>query len=183
MSATTNKPADNKLTPADVVSHPDFRFVTIASLKSIGFKKDFDEPIQNTALSILYNGVGDENLSLTTIIYNHARWANAKRKRDIQREEKRPLILNNWSALENYIDSRESNTVESLDFAKVVMNGLPKRKSHILKRFFYENIGQTEIADELGITSQSVSEQIRFFCKKVKKDYENTSRKNLSNCG
>lgn len=173
----------NKLTAGDVVAHEDFRFIAIAALKSIGFKKDFDEPIQKTALSVLYNGIGDENLSLATIIYNHARWANAKRKRDIQKEESRPLILNNWSALDNYVDPRESNTVESLDFTNVVLKGLPKRKSHILKRFFYEDVGQTEIANELGITSQAVSEQIRFFCKKVKKDYENTSRKNLSNCG
>lgn len=176
----------NKLTAGEVLSHEDFRFITIAALKSIGFKKDFDEPIQKTALSILHNGVGDENISLTTIIYNHAKWANCKRKREIDRENRNPRELTNFCqfALKNTPDSKiNSEAVESFDFAEAILKGLPRRKSHILKRFFYEDVGQTEIANELGITSQAVSEQIRFFCKKVKKDYENTNRKNLSNCG
>lgn len=59
------------------------------------------------------------------------------------------------------------------DKLRLVLPLLPKEEQELIDKHFYQEIPQTKLAEQLGISQQAVSKRIRRICAKIKKLIEN----------
>ncbi len=158
------------MTPEEVITHKDFERIAKSALSRRSKPADIEEEdlIQEIRLRILKYGCGDD-LKLTTIIYNHAKWCI----NDILKGKKRHKFLSSNSMEFFVVDKNSRNLEKELtdkEECDELYSNLTNRQIQVLN-FVKQGYTPIEIVEKLGSTKQNISGIINSAREKIHATY------------